>query len=347
MDKKKRDRGDDDKDEKIDNGNADAEPMDEATADNSPSPKKERVIIPHVRDIIEPKPWSAEGSYCKIITWNVAGLRGVLKNSSNVLERIVQRHNPDIICLQETKLQSSHTSEFEHMLPDYHSYWTCSEVKKGYSGNAVFIKKFIPKKHVEAALASSSTTTSSTSTTTKKKSKQTTLFGWAKPKDQASASVREGPSSEPLHMNEHISIDAVKFELEDSRFTGEGRTITIDLGLFYVVACYVPNSGEGLKRLDYRVKEWDPYMRDYLVSLRARKPVIFTGDLNVGHLDLDIHNPTAKHIAKQSGLTPEERNSFSVLLSSGFKDAFRFLYPGRIMLRKLDHQLSNELIFMF
>lgn len=69
-------------------------------------------------------------------------------------------------------------------------------------------------------------------------------------------------------------------------------------------------------------------MRRYLEFLRQRKPVIFLGDLNVGHLDLDIHNPDAKHIDKQAGLTPAERDSFTMLLSDGaFVDGFRYFYP--------------------
>lgn len=71
-------------------------------------------------------------------------------------------------------------------------------------------------------------------------------------------------------------------------------------------------------------------MRQYLEFLHERKPVILTGDMNVGHLDIDIHNPDAKHIDKQAGLTPAERNSFSTLLSDGkFVDSFRYFYPSK------------------
>ena len=70
-------------------------------------------------------------------------------------------------------------------------------------------------------------------------------------------------------------------------------------------------------------------MREYLRELSTKKPVVFTGDLNVGHLDLDIHNPTAKHIDKQAGLTPQERASFTEFLSGNFHDAFRYLYPSK------------------
>jgi exonuclease III len=139
------------------------------------------------------------------------------------------------------------------------------------------------------------------------------------------------------------------FEDEEKGHAGEGRTITVEFGTFILVACYVPNSGEGLRRLDYRIDEWygglvfisrivyaadnlihrEPHMRNYLRKLSARKPVVFTGDLNCGHLDLDVHNPGAKHIVKQAGLTPQERKAFTQMLQEcGFRDAFRHLYPG-------------------
>jgi exodeoxyribonuclease III len=111
---------------------------------------------------------------------------------------------------------------------------------------------------------------------------------------------------------------------------GEGRLVTIEVDEFYLVTCYVPNSGENLKRLDYRLNIWDPFLRNYLNELRNKKPVIFNGDLNVAHLDLDIYNYDAKHIMKQAGLTPQERKSFGVLLeSTGMIDVLRRLYPGR------------------
>ncbi len=291
-----------------------------------PPMKSLAVRIPHVRDIIEPKPLSDDGKYCKIITWNVAGLRGTLKNSPNILLNLATKHNADIICLQETKLQSNHVHEFADILPNYHSYWTCSEAKKGYSGNAIFVKKSIPIEASTDTIKGVSTVYSQP-----KKSKQMTLASWTKPMTTAD----QTSSNTAIDKNEHLSISNIKYELDDARFCGEGRTITIDFGMFTIVACYVPNSGENLKRLDYRINEWDPYMRDYLCKLRESKPVIFIGDLNVGHLDLDIHNPTAKHIVKQSGLTPEERNSFSSLLAAGFRDAFRFLYPGTFICYKL------------
>ena len=70
-------------------------------------------------------------------------------------------------------------------------------------------------------------------------------------------------------------------------------------------------------------------MRAYLKALSLRKPVVLTGDLNCGHLDLDIHNPDAKHISKQAGLTPQERQAFSEMVAVDFRDAFRHFYPSQ------------------
>lgn len=126
-----------------------------------------------------------------------------------------------------------------------------------------------------------------------------------------------------------LTVLNVEYELKDKKFSGEGRTITIEFPNFYLINCYVPNSGQRLERLSYRTEEWDPYFFSYLKSLEETgKPIILTGDLNVAHLDLDIHNPTAKHISKQSGLTPQERQSFHSRLATDFQDALRFFYPG-------------------
>ena len=89
----------------------------------------------------------------------------------------------------------------------------------------------------------------------------------------------------------------------------------------------------------------DPHVREYLTKLKSTKPVIFSGDLNVAHLDLDIHNPSAKHIVKQAGLTPQERQSFGKLLECGFKDALRYFYPGKycmynLHVDRLSHSVS-------
>jgi exodeoxyribonuclease III len=135
----------------------------------------------------------------------------------------------------------------------------------------------------------------------------------------------------PLQINNKLNIVNVFYDFNDPGFCNEGRVITIEFEQMFLVGCYTPNSGEGLKRLDYRISTWDTYMKRYLNGLKVQKPVIYTGDLNVAHLDLDIYNFDAKHIMKQAGLTPEERQSFGDLLAQGYKDALRFLYPSNVV----------------
>ena len=104
----------------------------------------------------------------------------------------------------------------------------------------------------------------------------------------------------------------------------EGRVITLEYEDFYVITCYTPNSQNELARLDYRM-QWEDAFRAYLIELDRKKPVIFCGDLNVAHKEIDLKNPkTNRHNA---GVTEEERNKFTELLDSGFTDTFRYFYP--------------------
>ena len=104
----------------------------------------------------------------------------------------------------------------------------------------------------------------------------------------------------------------------------EGRVITLEMDNFYLVTCYTPNSQDGLKRLDYRMK-WEDDFLAYLMRLDAVKPVIVCGDLNVAHEEIDLKNPKTNW--KNAGFTDEEREKMTTLLSKGFIDTFRFLYP--------------------
>ena len=106
----------------------------------------------------------------------------------------------------------------------------------------------------------------------------------------------------------------------------EGRLITLDMGSYYFVCVYVPNSQNELKRLDYRMK-WEDDFRAYLGSLKKEKPVILCGDLNVAHKEIDLKNPASNH--HNAGFTDEERGKMTELLESGFTDSFRELYPDR------------------
>ncbi len=119
---------------------------------------------------------------------------------------------------------------------------------------------------------------------------------------------------------------SVIYEIEGDT-TKEGRVITLEYPEFYFVCAYVPNSKEGLVRLPYRM-EWEDMLRDHLCKLDAVKPVIYTGDLNVAHEEIDIRNPATNH--KNAGFSDEERAKFTELLNAGFKDTFRELYPDTV-----------------
>uniref|UniRef100_A0A2C9JNN8 DNA-(apurinic or apyrimidinic site) endonuclease n=1 Tax=Biomphalaria glabrata TaxID=6526 RepID=A0A2C9JNN8_BIOGL len=111
----------------------------------------------------------------------------------------------------------------------------------------------------------------------------------------------------------------------DKEHDKEGRVITAEFDKFYLVNTYIPNSGRGLPRLDYRTQEWDQAFRNYLKSLDKKKPVVWCGDLNVAHKEIDLKNP--KGNLRTAGFTEEERDSFSDTLKEGFFDSFRFLHP--------------------
>lgn len=113
----------------------------------------------------------------------------------------------------------------------------------------------------------------------------------------------------------------------EGKYSDEGRIITLEYDKFYLVNVYVPNSQDGLKRLDYRMIFEDDF-RNYLLSLKEKKGVIVCGDLNVAHQEIDLKNP--KTNTMNPGFTIEERTKMSLLLNSGFKDSFRALYPNKI-----------------
>ena len=105
----------------------------------------------------------------------------------------------------------------------------------------------------------------------------------------------------------------------------EGRVITLDMGDYYFVTNYTPTSQSELARLDYRMK-WDDAWRDLLCRLKAEKPVIACGDLNVAHTEIDLKNPKTNR--RNAGFTDEEREKFSALLDAGFIDTWRYQHPG-------------------
>lgn len=120
---------------------------------------------------------------------------------------------------------------------------------------------------------------------------------------------------EPLHVSYGIGIE---------EHDHEGRVITLEYADFYFITVYTPNSQNELARLDYRMK-WEEDFLAYLKKLEETKPVIFCGDLNVAHKEIDLKNPKSNH--KNAGFTDEERGKFTALMEAGFIDTFRHFYP--------------------
>ena len=119
---------------------------------------------------------------------------------------------------------------------------------------------------------------------------------------------------------------SVRYGLEQDLHNHEGRAITLEYPGFYLVNLYVPNAQNELARIDYRM-QWEDDLRAYLQKLDAEKPVIICGDLNVAHEDIDLKNPGPNRGA--AGFSDQERGKMTELLSSGFADSFRRLYPER------------------
>lgn len=193
----------------------------------------------------------------KFISWNVNGLRAVVKKG---FENIFSEIDADFFCLQETKMQEG---QLDLAFEGYQSYWNYA-VKKGYSGTAIFTK-------------------------------------------HTPLSVRYG-----IGIEEHDQ---------------EGRVITLEMEQFFLVTVYTPNSQDGLRRLEYRMK-WEDDFQAYLHELDKTKPVIVCGDLNVAHQEIDLKNPKTNHF--NAGFTDEERAKMSQLLDNNFVDTFRTLHPDEV-----------------
>jgi exodeoxyribonuclease-3 len=244
----------------------------------------------------------------KIASWNVAGLRALVKKDPDALSNLCKKHDLDMLCLQETKLQESHVDDpklqFRGCLKDdgYDDYWSCSTAKKGYSGTAVFVKQRGGKK-----------------------SKQSSIKGFFGPKSDDASGEKE--SKLPI-ASETITPTEVSYNI-GKEIDNEGRTVTLDFPFATITNVYVPNSGQTLQRLDYRTNEWD---KDFLQFHQKKQddrglPVIWLGDLNIAHKAYDVWNDGAKHLEKQAGVTTQERVSFQSQLDAGFVDAFRKLHP--------------------
>ncbi|MBP2629701.1 MAG: exodeoxyribonuclease Xth [Firmicutes bacterium] len=124
-----------------------------------------------------------------------------------------------------------------------------------------------------------------------------------------------------------IAPSSVQYGMGIEEHDQEGRVITLEFAAFYLVNVYTPNSKRELERLEYRMR-WEDDFRSYLIALDEKKPVIVCGDLNVAHQEIDLKNPKTNR--NNAGFTDEERAKMSTLLSVGFIDSFRYLYPEQV-----------------
>jgi exodeoxyribonuclease-3 len=205
----------------------------------------------------------------KLYSWNVNGIRAVL--TKGTFQSFMAEHQPDVLCLQETKAKPEQVSL---ELEGYHVYWNSAD-KAGYSGTAIFSK------------------------------------------------------TEPLTVINGFADDIVqKYGLADDSYgdpSKEGRVISAEFDTFWVVTVYTPNAKGDLSRLDLRHKQWDPAFLEHVQQLEKTKPVLFCGDLNVAHSDIDLANPKP-NIGKH-GFTNEERAGFDNFEAAGFVDTLRAEYP--------------------
>jgi exodeoxyribonuclease-3 len=307
-------------------------------AKKAPTHQQWTEITPLIKHWDAAHAMKSTGSYTfTILSWNVAGLRALIKNHPNTLSDLANRYDVDVLCLQETKLQEGHMDDvklklkeyFEEKLSGYDGYFGYSMEKKGYSGTAMFIKR---RKTVEDGEDGNGKKVDAS----KNKKKQATLgafFAPAKKDDETTTSPGaesgENKSSTGDIAISHLRPIKVETTLGLPSHDGEGRFITAEFPLFHLMNVYVPNSGQNLDRLSYRTQQWDS---DFLAKVQqlekeTNKPVLWLGDLNVAHNEKDTWNEGAKHLAKSAGTTAEERASFARQLKAGYVDAFRHLHP--------------------
>jgi exodeoxyribonuclease-3 len=209
--------------------------------------------------------------YMKLYSWNVNGIRAVIKKGT--FQEFVKVHQPDILCLQETKAQQG---QAEIDMPGYEEYWNSAE-KKGYSGTAIFSK------------------------------------------------------IKPISVINGFADDiAEKYKLDGDGYgdpNKEGRVISAEFENFYVVTVYTPNSKGDLSRLSLRYEQWDKAFLEHIQLLEQNKPVLFCGDLNVAHKEIDLANPEPNR--GKHGFTNEERERFDDFLAAGYIDTFRKFYPDK------------------
>jgi exodeoxyribonuclease III len=271
-----------------------------------------------------------------IASWNVDGQRA--PGRLDGLKRLVAEVSPDLVVLQETKLQEKHHADMaasiDEALDGAYDVWFCSSTaKKGYAGVAALTRKLpgsVPPMvdHVGTGATFASLTRESATPPTPSIA---SFFGGAAKaaKTAATSSASSSAAASDAAAAGRGRVVRVQFGTGDALADAEGRSVTVEYERFALVGLYVPNSGQKLERLEYRTETYDAHVAQYVEALEASsgKAVIVTGDLNVAHRDGDVHNHWATHLKKQPGCTAAERASFTKWLeTSGRVDVLRALH---------------------
>lgn len=199
-----------------------------------------------------------------LYSWNVNGIRAAVRNG---FVDFLKKNKPDIIELQEVKIDNATRAKTTFDFADYDEHWNPAE-RPGYSGTATL--------------------------------------------------VRSNLTSKPLKVTTGIG---------EKKFDDEGRVQTLEFDKFYFVNAYFPNSGEELARLPYKLA-FNKAFLVYCKKLERKKPVIFCGDLNVAHKEIDLKNP--KSNVANAGFTPQERGCMDAFIAAGFVDTYRHLHPATV-----------------
>jgi len=197
----------------------------------------------------------------KLVSWNVNGIRSLLRD--HYWDAIFE-HRPDILCLQETKAHPDQLPTELKEVAGYKSYFASSEVRKGYSGVAVY--------------------------------------------------TNETPTD-------------VKYGMGIKKFDQEGRLLELHFKTFVLLNVYFPNGGQGPERLKYKLDFYDAFLAHIKKLARSGKKVVFCGDVNTAHEEIDLARP--KENEKNTGFLPEERAWIDEVVSAGWIDTFRHFYPNK------------------
>jgi len=198
----------------------------------------------------------------KIISWNTNGLRATARQGYFIP---LFQENPDIVSLQETKSEPEQLPEEIRNMPGYHTYFSYSKVKKGYSGVAIYTKEL------------------------------------------------------PLKVFYGMGV---------KRLDDEGRLVGVKYKNFTLINCYFPNGGQGPERLKYKLEFYDTFLRFILKLRKEGEHVIFCGDVNTAHHEIDLARP--KENAENTGFLPIERAWLDKVIKNDFVDTFRKFYPDKV-----------------